>query len=61
VSLSSKYRGLYGSLLEDGFLVGWFKLVGFKVLADRILFFREQFSDIQNLVGASHRSAPPAT
>jgi len=39
--------------------VGWFKLVGSNVLVGRIPFLRDQFSDLQNLVGASHiRSAP---
>jgi len=60
--MSSKCRGLYRSLPGNGFLVGWFKLVGFKILVGRIPFLRDQFSDLQSLVGASHiRSAPPAT
>jgi len=37
-SEDSKCRGLYRNLLGDGFLVGWFKLVGFKVLVGRIFF-----------------------
>jgi len=28
----SKYRCLYRNLLGGGFLMGWFELVGFKVL-----------------------------
>jgi len=39
----SKCRGLYRNLLGGGFLVGWFKLVGFKVLVGRIPFLRDQF------------------
>jgi len=58
VSVSSKCRGLYRNLLGDGFLVGWFKLVGFKVLVGRIPFLRDQILDFQNFVGDSHvRSA----
>jgi len=59
---SSRHHDLYRSLLRDGFLVGWFKLVGFKVLVDRIPFFRNQILDFQNFVGDSHvMSAPPPT
>jgi len=42
VFLSSKCRGLYRNFLGDGFFVGWFKLVGFKVLVGRIPFLRDQ-------------------
>jgi len=55
-------HGLYRSLPGDGFLEGWFKVVGFKILVGRIPFPRDQFSDHQNLIGAFHiSSAPPAT
>jgi len=33
----------YRNLLRGGFLVGWFNLVGFKVLVGRIPFLRNQF------------------
>jgi len=58
----SKCRGLYRSLPRSGFLMGWFKLVGFRILVGKIPFLRDQFLDLRNLVGVSHiRSAPPAT
>jgi len=34
--------------------MGWFKSVGFRILVGRIPFLRDQFSDLQILVGASH-------
>jgi len=58
----SSRHGLYRSLLRDGFPVGWFELVGFKVLVDRISFLHDQILDFQNFIGDSHvRSAPPTT
>jgi len=42
VSPSSKHYGLYRSFLRDGFPVGWFELVGFKILVGRIPFLHDQ-------------------
>jgi len=38
----SKCRGLYRNFLGSGFLVEWFKLLGFKVLVGGIPFLRDQ-------------------
>jgi len=62
MSSSSRLRGLYRNFLRDGFFVGWFKLVGFKVLVGRIPFLHDQFLDFQNFVEDSHvRSTSSAT
>jgi len=59
--VSLKCRGLYRSLLGDGFFVGWFKLVSRFWLIE-YPFFVIKFSDLQNFIGASHiKSAPSAT
>jgi len=39
---NSRCRGLYRSLLRDGSLVRWFKLVGFEVLIGEIPFLLDQ-------------------
>jgi len=58
----ARHRGLYKSLLRDEVSVGWFELIGFKVLVGRIPFLHDQILDFQNFFGDSHiRSAPPAT
>jgi len=45
-----------------GFPVGWFELVGFRVLVGGIPFLGNQFLKLQNLIRAFHiKSAPPAT
>jgi len=42
--------------------VGWFEVVGFKVLVGGIPFLGDQFLNLQNFIGAFHiKSAPPAT
>jgi len=53
---------VYTSFLRDWFPVGWFKLVGFKILVGRVPFLHDQILDFQNFVGDSHvKSAPPST
>jgi len=51
---NSRRRDLYRNLLRDGFLVGWFKLVGFKVLIGRIPFLHDQILASQNFVRDSY-------
>jgi len=58
---NSRYRGLYRNFLRDGFPVGWFELVGFKVLVGRTPLLHNQILDFQNFVENSHIRSTPLT